>query len=172
MSEAETRRCGLVAVVGAPNAGKSTLVNALAGTKVSIVSPKPQTTRFRIRAVVMEGAAQLILVDTPGIFRPRRRLDRAMVAAAWGGAQDADLALLIVDARAGLTEEVAGVLAGLKRGGPGRSAAAAALVGGAERRDPLRRDLHGLRAEGSGARSHPAGSGATRARRALALPGG
>jgi len=117
MSEAETRRCGLVAVVGAPNAGKSTLVNALAGTKVSIVSPKPQTTRFRIRAVVMEGAAQLILVDTPGIFRPRRRLDRAMVAAAWGGAQDADLALLIVDARAGLTEEVAGVLAGLKRGG-------------------------------------------------------
>jgi GTP-binding protein Era len=117
MSEAETRRCGLIAVVGAPNAGKSTLVNALAGTKVSIVSPKPQTTRFRIRAVVMEGAAQLILVDTPGIFRPRRRLDRAMVAAAWGGAQDADLALLIVDARAGLTEEVASVLAGLKRGG-------------------------------------------------------
>ena len=99
-------RCGLVAVVGAPNAGKSTLVNALAGTKVSIVSPKPQTTRFRIRAVVMRGQAQVVLVDTPGIFAPRRRLDRAMVAAAWGGAQDADLALFIVDARAGLTEPV------------------------------------------------------------------
>ena len=99
-------RCGLVAVVGAPNAGKSTLVNALAGTKVTIVSPKPQTTRFRIRAVVMRGAAQIVLVDTPGIFAPRRRLDRAMVAAAWGGAQDADLTLFIVDARAGLTGPV------------------------------------------------------------------
>ena len=109
--------CGLVAIVGAPNAGKSTLVNALAGTKVSIVSPKPQTTRFRIRAVVMRGPAQIILVDTPGIFRPRRRLDRAMVAAAWGGAQDADLAVLIVDARAGLTDEVRAIVEGLKRGG-------------------------------------------------------
>ncbi|GGC41291.1 GTPase Era [Siccirubricoccus deserti] len=99
-------RCGLVAVVGAPNAGKSTLVNALAGTKVSIVSPKPQTTRFRIRAVVMHAGAQIILVDTPGIFAPRRRLDRAMVAAAWGGAQDADRTLLIVDARAGVTDPV------------------------------------------------------------------
>lgn len=99
-------RCGLVAVVGAPNAGKSTLVNALAGTKVSIVSPKPQTTRFRIRAVVMRGAAQIVLVDTPGIFAPRRRLDRAMVAAAWGGAQDADVALFIVDVRAGITDPV------------------------------------------------------------------
>jgi GTP-binding protein Era len=93
-------------VVGAPNAGKSTLVNALAGTKVSIVSPKPQTTRFRIRAVVMHAGAQIILVDTPGIFAPRRRLDRAMVAAAWGGAQDADRTLLIVDARAGVTDPV------------------------------------------------------------------
>lgn len=110
-------RCGLVAVVGAPNAGKSTLVNALAGTKVTIVSPKPQTTRFRIRAVVMRGPAQIIMVDTPGIFRPRRRLDRAMVAAAWTGAQDADLAILIVDARAGLTEEVREIVEGLKRGG-------------------------------------------------------
>jgi GTP-binding protein Era len=110
-------RCGLVAVVGAPNAGKSTLVNALAGAKVTIVSPKPQTTRFRIRAVVMRGASQIVLVDTPGIFRPRRRLDRAMVAAAWGGARDADLALLIVDARAGLTEEVRGIVEGLRRGG-------------------------------------------------------
>ncbi|HZF76498.1 MAG TPA: GTPase Era [Acetobacteraceae bacterium] len=118
MSGAEgATRCGLVAVVGAPNAGKSTLVNALAGAKVTIVSPKPQTTRFRIRAVVMRGASQIVLVDTPGIFQPRRRLDRAMVAAAWGGAQDADLSLLIVDARAGLTDAVRGIVEGLKRGG-------------------------------------------------------
>jgi GTP-binding protein Era len=118
MSDAtEPTRCGLVAIVGAPNAGKSTLVNALAGTKVTIVSPKPQTTRFRIRAVVMEGRAQIILVDTPGIFAPRRRLDRAMVAAAWGGAQDADLAVLIVDARAGLTDEVRAIAEKLKGGG-------------------------------------------------------
>jgi GTPase len=109
-------RCGLVAVVGAPNAGKSTLVNALAGTKVTIVSPKPQTTRFRIRAVVMKDAAQVVLVDTPGIFAPRRRLDRAMVAAAWGGAQDADLALFIVDARAGLTDPVRAIAERLARG--------------------------------------------------------
>ncbi len=110
----EPTRCGLVAVVGAPNAGKSTLVNALAGTKVTIVSPKPQTTRFRIRAVVMRGRAQLVLVDTPGIFAPRRRLDRAMVAAAWGGAQDADVALFIVDARAGLTDPVRAIADRLK----------------------------------------------------------
>ncbi|MXP62005.1 GTPase Era [Roseomonas sp. M0104] len=108
-------RCGIVAVVGAPNAGKSTLVNRLAGTKVSIVSPKPQTTRFRIRAVVMQGPSQLVLTDTPGIFAPRRRLDRAMVAAAWEGAQDADLALLIVDARAGMTEAVQSIISVLKR---------------------------------------------------------
>ncbi len=95
--EAPPARCGLVAVVGAPNAGKSTLVNRLAGTKVTIVSPKPQTTRMRIRAVVMQGRSQIVLVDTPGIFQPRRRLDRAMVAAAWGGAQDADLALLAIN---------------------------------------------------------------------------
>jgi GTP-binding protein Era len=113
---AEPMRCGLVAVVGAPNAGKSTLVNALAGTKVTIVSPKPQTTRFRIRAVVMQGRSQIVLVDTPGIFKPRRRLDRAMVAAAWGGAQDADLALFIVDARAGLTDEVRAIAERLKQG--------------------------------------------------------
>ncbi|HZH47776.1 MAG TPA: GTPase Era [Roseococcus sp.] len=112
MSEAQPsgqppgRRCGFVAILGAPNAGKSTLVNALAGTKVSIVSPKPQTTRFRIRAVLMEGEAQMVLVDTPGIFAPRRRLDRAMVSAAWGGAKDADFALLVVDAKSGLTDAV------------------------------------------------------------------
>lgn len=110
-----TTRCGLVAIVGAPNAGKSTLVNRLAGTKVTIVSPKPQTTRFRIRAVVMHGGAQIILVDTPGIFAPRRRLDRAMVAAAWGGAQDADVTLLVVDARAGLTEAVRKIAEGLAK---------------------------------------------------------
>ncbi len=108
-------RCGLVAIVGAPNAGKSTLVNRLAGTKVTIVSPKPQTTRFRIRAVVMHEGAQIILVDTPGIFAPRRRLDRAMVAAAWGGAQDADLSLLVVDARAGLTDAVRKIAEGLAK---------------------------------------------------------
>ncbi|MDB5369388.1 MAG: GTPase Era [Roseomonas sp.] len=108
-------RCGIIAVVGAPNAGKSTLVNRLAGTKVSIVSPKPQTTRFRIRAVVMHQGAQLVLADTPGIFSPRRRLDRAMVAAAWESTQDADLALLVVDARAGLTEALQSILSVLKR---------------------------------------------------------
>jgi GTP-binding protein Era len=105
-----TTRCGLIAILGAPNAGKSTLVNRLAGSKVTIVSPKPQTTRFRVRAVVMRGESQLVLVDTPGIFTPRRRLDRAMVAAAWGGAQDADISLLIVDARAGLTEPLRGII--------------------------------------------------------------
>jgi GTP-binding protein Era len=104
------QRCGFVAIMGAPNAGKSTLVNALAGTKVSIVSPKPQTTRFRIRAVLVEGAAQIVLVDTPGIFAPRRRLDRAMVGAAWGGAKDADFALLVVDAKSGLNEAVRGIV--------------------------------------------------------------
>ncbi|HWT08650.1 MAG TPA: GTPase Era [Roseomonas sp.] len=113
----EAMRCGLVAIVGAPNAGKSTLVNRLTGTKVTIVSPKPQTTRFRIRAVLMHGGAQIILVDTPGIFAPRRRLDRAMVAAAWGGAQDADLAVLVVDARAGLTDAVREIAEGLAKSG-------------------------------------------------------
>jgi GTP-binding protein Era len=87
----------------------------MAGTKVTIVSPKPQTTRFRIRAIVMHGGAQMILVDTPGIFAPRRRLDRAMVAAAWGGAQDADIALLVVDARAGLTDAVRKIAEGLAK---------------------------------------------------------
>ena len=93
-----SERCGLVAVVGAPNAGKSTLVNALVGQKVAIVSPKAQTTRARLMGIAMEGETQLLLVDTPGIFDPRRRLDRAMVAAAWGGAEGADLVALVVDA--------------------------------------------------------------------------
>ncbi len=86
MTDAPATRCGLVAVVGAPNAGKSTLVNALVGQKVAIVSPKAQTTRVRLMGIAIEGQSQILLVDTPGIFDPRRRLDRAMVAAAWGGA--------------------------------------------------------------------------------------
>jgi GTPase len=102
----EQSRCGFVAIVGAPNAGKSTLLNRLTGAKLSIVSPKAQTTRFRVLGILMRGASQLLLVDTPGIFRPRRKLDRAMVKAAWTGAQDADLTLFLVDSRAGATEEV------------------------------------------------------------------
>ena len=98
--------CGLVAVVGAPNAGKSTLVNALVGQKVAIVSPKAQTTRTRLMGVAIEGPAQLLLVDTPGIFEPKRRLDRAMVAAAWSGAEGADVVALIVDAKGGLGPKV------------------------------------------------------------------
>lgn len=99
-------RCGYVAIVGAPNAGKSTLLNRLTGAKLSIVSPKAQTTRMRVLGILMRGATQVLLVDTPGIFTPRRRLDRAMVAAAWTGAQDADLVLLLVDAKSGATEAV------------------------------------------------------------------
>ena len=95
-----TQRCGLVAVLGAPNAGKSTLVNALVGQKVAIVSPKAQTTRARLMGIAIEGEAQILLVDTPGIFTPNRRLDRAMVKAAWEGAEDADRVLLVVDAAA------------------------------------------------------------------------
>jgi len=113
-----TSRCGFAAIVGVPNAGKSTLLNRLTGAKLSIVSPKAQTTRFRVLGILMRGESQILLVDTPGIFRPRRRLDRAMVAAAWTGAQDADLVLLLIDARAGATEEVralAGKLAQVKR---------------------------------------------------------
>ena len=107
-------RCGLVAIVGAPNAGKSTLVNALVGQKVAITSPKAQTTRTRLLGVALEGEAQIMLVDTPGIFEPRRRLDRAMVQAAWGGAQDADLIALVIDAKAGLGPKVEIILEALK----------------------------------------------------------
>ena len=107
------QRCGLVAVVGAPNAGKSTLVNALVGQKVAIVSPKAQTTRTRLLGVAIDGAAQLLLVDTPGIFAPQRRLDRAMVAAAWGGTEGADLLVLVVDGKGGLGDKVEGIVAGL-----------------------------------------------------------
>jgi GTP-binding protein Era len=100
---AMTERFGMVAVVGAPNAGKSTLVNALVGQKVAIVTPKAQTTRTRLMGIAMLGEAQILLIDTPGIFAPKRRLDRAMVAAAWGSAQDADVIALIVDAKQGMT---------------------------------------------------------------------
>jgi len=104
-----TTRCGFAAIVGAPNAGKSTLLNRLTGAKLSIVTPKAQTTRFRVLGIFMHGEAQVLLVDTPGIFRPRRRLDRAMVAAAWTGVQDADLTLFLVDAKAGATDGVRGI---------------------------------------------------------------
>jgi GTPase len=99
-------RCGFVAVAGAPNAGKSTLLNRLTGVKLSIVTPKAQTTRFRVLGILMRGESQVLLVDTPGIFAPRRRLDRAMVAAAWTGVQDADLTLLLVDVKSGATDGV------------------------------------------------------------------
>jgi GTP-binding protein Era len=110
MSEAQTK-AGFVAVIGAPNAGKSTLVNALVGQKVAIVSPKAQTTRTRLMGIAIDGSAQILLVDTPGIFEPRRRLDRAMVAAAWTGAHDADLILLVIDASDKINSDVINGLA-------------------------------------------------------------
>lgn len=106
-------RCGFIALVGAPNAGKSTLLNALVGTKVSIVTHKAQTTRAQIRGVVTDGAAQIVFIDTPGIFTPKRRLDRAMVEAAWTGAGDADFVAMIVDAERGVTDEVGALMTGL-----------------------------------------------------------
>ncbi|MDQ0463256.1 GTP-binding protein Era [Caulobacter ginsengisoli] len=134
MTEANTTRAGFVAIIGAPNAGKSTLVNRMVGTKVSIVTRKVQTTRFPIRGVAMVGNAQLILVDTPGIFKPRRRLDRAMVRSAWSGAEDADVVVHLVDVQAELAaadgtgkgadkksvEDVESIIQGLK--GSGRQA--------------------------------------------------
>ncbi len=109
-----TSRCGFAAIVGAPNAGKSTLLNRLTGAKLSIVSPKAQTTRFRVLGILMHEATQVLLVDTPGIFAPRRKLDRAMVAAAWGGAKDADLVLFLVDAQTGVTSQVAAIADSLR----------------------------------------------------------
>ena len=113
MSEGTTR-AGFVAVIGAPNAGKSTLVNALVGQKVAIVSPKAQTTRARLMGIAIHEKTQILLVDTPGIFEPKRRLDRAMVAAAWTGAQDADAVMLVIDSAARLTSEVERIFEGLE----------------------------------------------------------
>ena len=131
MSETENTKAGFAAVIGAPNAGKSTLVNRLVGSKVSIVTKKVQTTRFPVRGVAMAGDAQIILVDTPGIFKPRRRLDRAMVRSAWGGAEDADVVVHLVDAAAEIltqdgegraadrrsAEDVQSIIEGLKGAG-------------------------------------------------------
>jgi GTP-binding protein Era len=111
------RRCGFVAILGAPNAGKSTLTNALVGAKVSIVTPKVQTTRTRIIGIAIRGETQLVLVDTPGIFAPRRRLDRAMVAAAWQGARDADVVCLLVDAARGYDDDSRRIVEGLEAAG-------------------------------------------------------
>jgi len=113
-------RCGFIALIGAPNAGKSTLINALVGTKVSIVSHKVQTTRALVRGIAIEGRSQLVFIDTPGIFAPRRRLDRAMVTTAWAGAHDADLVGVLIDARRGLDEEVAALLERLADARPAR----------------------------------------------------
>ncbi|WP_172963413.1 GTPase Era [Thalassospira marina] len=111
----DQQRCGFVALVGAPNAGKSTLLNQLVGTKVSIVSPKVQTTRSRVRGIVMAEEAQIVFIDTPGIFQPKRRLDRAMVKAAWGGADDADLIVLVIDAQQGVNDDVRLIIENLKK---------------------------------------------------------
>ena len=107
------RRCGFAALIGAPNVGKSTLINALVGAKVSIVTPKVQTTRSLIRGIAIEGDSQVILVDTPGIFSPRRRLDRAMVGSAWGSAQEADVVAALIDSRRGIAEDDDKILRGL-----------------------------------------------------------
>jgi GTP-binding protein Era len=115
-SESEQTRCGFVAILGAPNVGKSTLVNRVVGSKVSIVSPKVQTTRTRVLGIVMAGEAQIVLIDTPGVFAPRRRLDRAMVAAAWGGAADADRIAFLVDAERKLDRDSRAVLEKLTEG--------------------------------------------------------
>ena len=120
-----TTRAGFIALIGEPNAGKSTLLNRMVGAKVSIVTHKVQTTRARIRGVAMEGESQLVFVDTPGLFQPRRRLDRAMVAAAWGGAADADVVILLIEANRGITEGVERILEGLADIGEGRKVALA-----------------------------------------------
>src|SRR5579862_1386544 len=116
MAEPETR-CGYVALIGAPNAGKSTLLNRLVGQKLAIVTPKVQTTRSRLLGIATDETTQLIFVDTPGIFEPRRRLDRAMVAAAWAGASDADETVLLVDAEHGADADAKRIVERLKTGG-------------------------------------------------------
>ena len=125
MTETQPTRAGFVALIGEPNAGKSTLLNRMVGAKVSIVTHKVQTTRARIRGIAMEGQAQIVFVDTPGLFRPRRRLDRAMVAAAWGGAADADIVVLLIEAHRGLTDGVQAILDALKARGEGQRVALA-----------------------------------------------
>ena len=117
MSGDAPARCGFIALLGAPNAGKSTLLNRLVGSKVSIVTPKVQTTRTRIIGIAIHGVAQIAFIDTPGIFKPRRRLDRAMVQAAWGGARDADSVVVLVDARRGLDGDTRIIIDGLKKKG-------------------------------------------------------
>ena len=117
MTEPSPTRCGFIAIVGAPNVGKSTLLNRMVGTKVSIVSPKVQTTRTRVLGILIKGSVQLIFIDTPGIFQPRRRLDRAMVAAAWSGAADADIRAVLVDADRGMDGNTRAIIAGLKKEG-------------------------------------------------------
>ncbi|MBT3237943.1 MAG: GTPase Era [Rhodospirillaceae bacterium] len=115
MTDTGDTRCGFVAILGAPNVGKSTLLNRLVGAKVSIVSPKVQTTRTRVLGICIEGDAQVIFIDTPGIFAPKRRLDRAMVASAWGGAADADETLLLIDASRGIDGDTRNIIDGLKK---------------------------------------------------------
>jgi GTP-binding protein Era len=139
-----TLRCGFCAIIGAPNAGKSTLTNALVGSKVAIVSPKVQTTRMTVRGVAMAGETQIIFVDTPGIFRPRRRLDRAMVGAAWAGAEDADAILLVVDAadlvanpNSPGARDTNAILAGLKEGKRKKAALVLNKIDGMKRTDLL-----------------------------------
>lgn len=139
-----TSRCGFAAIIGAPNAGKSTLINALVGSKVAIVSPKVQTTRMPVRGIAINGETQIVFVDTPGIFRPRRRLDRAMVTSAWSGAEEADAVLLIVDA-ADLTadanspgaRDTRAILEGLKQGKSKKKALVLNKIDGMKRTDLL-----------------------------------
>ena len=120
-----TTRAGFVALIGEPNAGKSTLTNRMVGAKVSIVTHKVQTTRARIRGVAIQGESQIVFVDTPGLFQPKRRLDRAMVAAAWGGAADADITVLLIEAHRGITDGVKNIIKGLEDIGKGRRIALA-----------------------------------------------
>src|SRR6476659_4088072 len=110
MADDAATRCGFIALIGAPNAGKSTLINALVGSKVAIVTPKVQTTRALLRGIAMAGSAPLVLIDTPGMFAPRRRLDRAMVTTAWSGAHDADIVAVLIDAKKGLDDEAEALL--------------------------------------------------------------
>ena len=159
-TDTASRRAGFVALIGAPNAGKSTLLNALVGSKVSIVTHKVQTTRALVRGIAIHGDAQIVFVDTPGIFAPRRRLERAMVTTAWGGAADADLVALLIDARKGLSDENRAILTQLAEYPDGRPRililnkidlvkrdTLLALAGEANDALPLRPDLHDLGAD-------------------------